>query len=189
MLEPCPGCGALFAQLVENLNHPYIGASADCWALFAALVAGQTPDADLIAASRIGAARAEAPAVPDLSVLPGVESLLVDAYAAQHHGESSPQAIQSVAVHLLTLRGVLECNVDPAQALWVRRRALRTRGVFHRLTPPPLGAALSIRHLFPGGGVDRPCSTADYVVSVYTAWSTCHAATLADWYTRFVLAD
>jgi hypothetical protein len=46
-------------------------------------------------------------------------ALLGDAYAAQHPGTPSPQAIQSVAVHLLALYAVLEKGVASEMALWV----------------------------------------------------------------------
>ncbi len=46
--------------------------------------------------------------------------LLTDAYAAQHPGVPSPQAIRSVAVHLLTLYGVLVRGVPPKNALQIR---------------------------------------------------------------------
>ena len=185
MLDPCPGCGALFPPSTGP-THRYIGASPGCWALYAPLSAGQTPGADLIASSRVPVART--PITPR-QVHPAAGALVVDAYATQHHGEPSPQAIQSVGVHLLTLHGVLRCGVDPAQALWLRRRPLRTRGAFRWLDPPPLGAALTIRHLFPGGGVTEPSSPAEYVQSVYDAWAAGHAATLAEWYERLIVAQ
>jgi hypothetical protein len=61
--------------------------------------------------------------------------------------------------------------------------------VFHKLTPPPVGAALTVRHLFPGGGVDEPITVADYVASVFAAWEQQHGALLAEWYDTFVLAE
>jgi hypothetical protein len=32
--------------------------------------------------------------------------MFADAYGVQHHGDDSPQAIQSVAVHLLSIHGI-----------------------------------------------------------------------------------
>lgn len=186
--ETCPGCGALYPPMPEAATHRYIGAAAGCWALYTPLTAGQAVDSALVAASQIPPApesqnRLGAPTVP------GVAALFVDAYAAQHHGDGSPPAVQSVAVHLLTLYGVFEANALPEQALWLRRRATRKRGVYHQLAPPPLGHALTIRHLFPGGGVEEPRSVADYVQSVYAIWAAHHHATLVDWYARYILAD
>jgi hypothetical protein len=117
------------------------------------------------------------------------EALMVDAYAAQHHGVPSPQAIQSVAVHLLVLHGTLGLGVESQRALWIRQRALRQRSVFHWLEPPAIARALTIRHLFPGTGVSRVCLPAEYVVSVYAAWSSMHGAQLDAWYREYVHAD
>ena len=101
-LQACPGCGALLPAAPDP-SHPYIGSSGACWDIYNQLQqAGEPP-------------LAPSPLLP----------LMVDAYASQHPGVPSAQAIQSVAVHLLTLQGVLERGVSPEQAMWVRLRALR----------------------------------------------------------------
>jgi len=106
----------------------------------------------------------------------------------QHHGEESPQAIQSVAIHLLTLHGAITRKTD---GMWIKQRALRTRGVFHKLKPPALGCALTIRHLFPIEGTDaavtRVVTRSDYAYSVYDAWIAVHRTTVESWYERYVL--
>jgi hypothetical protein len=182
-LAACPGCGALFPD-AAGPTHRYIGADPGCWAIFSALSAGQEPDAAIVVASRVSGTpvhqRREGNAL---------SALLGDAYATQHHGDDSVQAVQSVGIHLLTLHGVLAMGQAPSQAMWVRRRTLRKKGVFSLLKPPPVGRALTVRHLFPGGGVDSPCSVDAYVTSVYDAWATEHRATIAEWYARFVTAD
>jgi len=107
-----------------------------------------------------------------------------DAYGVQHHGDNSAQAIQSVAIHLLTLHGAVTRKAD---GIWVKNRALRTRGVFHKLEPPPLGCALTIRHLFPSEGTDLVVTPADYAYSVYDAWIALHRTTVKGWYERYVV--
>lgn len=159
----CADCGATFPAS-GGPSHEYIGGSPECWALYSALVAGQVPGRPLQAD----------------------DALLVDAYAAQHHGVPSPQAIQSVAVHLLVLHGVFRRGLGPAQALWVRRRALRRRGVFAWLDPPSPGRALTILDLVPG---TTGRSTADYARSVLETWEAVHGATIAHWYDTFVVPD
>jgi len=109
-----------------------------------------------------------------------------DAYGVQHHGEDSPQAIQSVAIHLLTLHGAITGRAD---GNWVKRRALRARGVFHKLEPPPLGCALTIRHLFPSEGTDTVITGSEYAYSVYDAWIGLHRTTVENWYQRHVVDD
>lgn len=190
MLSPCPGCGALFPPY-DGPTHPYVGASAGCWALFTwELGLGWTeqvaePDSTgLIAQSRIPSTTAPMPACDHDSAL---DSLVGDAYGVQHHGDDSPQAIQSVAVHLLNLHGIISGRTTRPR--WPIARALRVRGVFHKLTPPKLGSALTIRHLFGGGGVVTPATRTEYVRSVYEAWSALHRATVEEWYERYVVED
>lgn len=185
-MHPCPGCGTLF-ESAEGPTHRYIGASAGCWGIYSAIVAGQEVPAELLRASRIAPEARTRPSgrqQHDASI----GTLIVDAYAAQHHGDPSPQAIQSVAVHLLAMHGVIAAGLAPVQAMWVRRRAVRRKGVYAWLTPPALAQMLTIRHLFPGGGVETPASPAEYVSSVYAAWMRLHGATIEEWFTTFVVA-
>ena len=142
-LSPCPGCGALFPPH-DGPTHRYLGASAGCWALFGwSVVSGGTDVTGLIAQSRI----------PDNVVLRSstrrcttLDSLWGDAYGVQHHGGTSPQAVQSVAVHLLNLHGII--NGKTTRPGWPIERALRTRGV-SKARSPTLGSALTFRASFP----------------------------------------
>jgi hypothetical protein len=183
-LSPCPGCGALFPPY-DGLTHRYIGASAGCWALFGwSAVSGGADVTSLLAQSRIPDGLVPASVPSDTSSL---DPLFGDAYGVQHHGEDSPQAIQSVAAHLLDLYAIITgLTTRPG---WAIGRAVRTRGVFHELAPPPLGSALTYRHLFPGGGVVTPATRSQYVVSVYEAWMALHRSTVEQWYERYVVAD
>jgi hypothetical protein len=61
--------------------------------------------------------------------------------------------------------------------------------MFHKLQPPPPGSALTIRHLFPGGGVITPVTRTQYVLSVYEAWMSLHRITVEQWYQRYVVSD
>ena len=146
----CPGCGAAF-ELRTGPTHAYIGASAGCWALYTEILAS-----------------------------PRNLELLVDAYAVQHHGDSSPQAVQSVGIHLMALHGILERKMPDERALWIRRRALRTKGVFSKLEPPPVGRSLTL--------VSAP-DLSEYVRSVSDVWHERHASTIAVWFDRYVLRD
>jgi hypothetical protein len=83
----------------DGPTHPYIGASPGCWAVFGELtVAG----------------------------LAGVPSghLAVDTYAVQHPGLPERRALQSVAVHLITLCALLERDWPPEQAIALRRQVV-----------------------------------------------------------------
>ena len=116
-----------------------------------------------------------------------LDALFGDAYGVQHHGDESSQAIQSVAVHLLNVHGIIAGKTT--RPGWALDRAMRTRGVFHELRPPALGSALTIRHLFPGGGVVTPITRTQYVLSVYEAWMALHRSTVEEWYAHYVIPD
>src|SRR5215470_5556610 len=90
----CIGCGALVPD-VDGPAHRYVGASPGCWALFNA----------------VSVRHYENPA------LGAVHQFLVDAYMAQHPGTPSPQSIQSVTVHLISLCLAFEHGYDPVQRI------------------------------------------------------------------------
>ena len=183
--DVCPGCGVHYPPW-QGPTHAYIGASPACWATYTALNAGGEPAPELIRGSVVAR-----PVAASGKEDPGIAAnMFVDAYAAQHHGIEERRAIQSVAIHLIVLHGVFNRGKKPAEAMWIRVRVLRNRGgAFHWLTPPPTGEALSVRHLFPGGGVVEVASRADYVRSVHETWGRLHGAQIDEWYQRFVLAD
>ncbi|MDT8306831.1 MAG: DUF5946 family protein, partial [Anaerolineae bacterium] len=125
-VEVCPDCGSRLPRF-DGPTHRYVGASPACWALFANLVNAADP-----------------PLAPA-----SLNGLITDAYMAQHPGTRSPQAIQSVAVHLLALYGILVRGVAPGNAQWIRQRALRKGRTakhdrFAWLAPPPLAGSLTL---------------------------------------------
>jgi hypothetical protein len=182
-LSPCPGCGALFPPQ-DGPTHRYLGASAGCWALYWSAVEGDAHIAELVAQSKIPGNVVPVPARRDAAT---IDLLWCDAYGVQHHGGDSPQAIQSVAVHLLNLHGIISGKTTRPK--WPIDRALRVRGVFHKLAPPALGSMLTIRHLFPGGGVVAPVAYNQYVISVYESWMARHRSIVEEWYERYVVSD
>lgn len=170
-LETCPGCQANLPK-INAPTHRYIGASPSCWQIYSALNVGEPPLARDIATS-----------------------LLVDAYAAQHPGTPNPQAIRSVAVHLLTLYGILVKDVVYQNAIWIRRRALRSQNHakpthYHWLTPPSFSGTITVadigQTLTPAA---RTQKTKQYIDEVLQTWSDTHLSTISDWYERFVLSD
>jgi len=183
MLIACEGCGALFPPY-DGPTHAYLGASAACWALFNwHVLLGEVDATDLPQASRIPEPSVDAPARGNASL----DFVVGDAYGVQHHGGESAQAIQSVAVHLLNVHALVTGKTT--QPRWALGRAMRKRGGFHKLRPPALGSALTIRHLFPGGGVLAPVTRTQYVVSVYETWMSLHRSTVEEWYERYVAPD
>ena len=82
----CPGCAIVLPE-IEGPTHAYIESSPACWAKYGEVLAREYADPDLFAK---------------------VHRMSVDAYAVQHPGRPSPQSIQSVAVHLISLCTMIE---------------------------------------------------------------------------------
>lgn len=110
--DACPGCGASFAAS-DGPTHRYLGASAGCWAVFGEILAREYSDARYFA----------------------VHHLTVDAYCAQHPGDSSRRAVQSAGVHLIALYMAIELGRDAAELAKARGQAVKT-GAFVHLAPP-----------------------------------------------------
>ncbi len=172
--ERCPDCGVeLLKQEQDSLSRQYVGASPSCWMLFSNLV------------------NADEPPLPPARL----NSLIVDAYLAQHHGTPSPQAIQSVAVHLLVLYGVLNQGLEPERALWIRQRALREMVIpkhsrFHWLTPPDFAGCLTIANIVQAATPDARANKArEFIEQVWSLWADNHLATLSQWYAMYVVSE
>ncbi len=170
--ETCPDCRVVLPRF-DGPVHRYLGASPSCWAMYAALGAGEPP------------------------IAPGpYDALLIDAYATQHPGAPSNQAIQSVAVHLLTLYGILECDVPIERAIWLRTRPLRD-GSQHKherftwLTPPSFADSLKIADIVAAPTPQaRAASVIEYVRNIWSIWrATEHASTIVQWYERYIVPE
>jgi hypothetical protein len=121
--------------------------------------------------------------------------MLIDAYAVQHPGQPSPQAIQSVVVHLLTLYGVFVAGVAIDKTAWIRQRALRKRREDKRdrmgwLSPPSFAGSLTINDIVQAPTPSLRSEQANkYIKSVWSVWSKKHGATIAHWYEEFVVKE
>ncbi len=108
-----------------------------------------------------------------------------------------------MTVHLLTLHGVLERDVNPNNVLWLRRRPLRgskeeRHGRFQWLTPPSFAGCLTVADIVAGAtatstslstSVERTTIAQEYVKQVYATWSEAHHPTITTWYDNFIVAD
>ena len=154
----CPGCGLELAARPGAPSHPYIGASAECWALFGDLLAREYQDPAYFR----------------------VHQLTVDTYAAQHPGVPERRSIQSVGLHLMTLCMVVEDDVDPAQGPKLHKRFV-SRPVFHWLEPPQPNGRLTVADTL---GANSPEEHRDAVHAwgrdVWDAWAI-HHQTVRSW--------
>jgi len=110
---PCVGCGGLFPE-IEGPTHRYMESSPGCWAAYGEVLAREYNN----------------------PVYGGANRLAVDAYAVQHPGRPSPQAIQSVALHLIRLCLLLEHGLNIARANDAALAVSQVKSKFVWLTPP-----------------------------------------------------
>ena len=150
----CPGCGAMVPTVPDGPTHRYIGASPGCWALYTALLASEYTAFD---------AR--------------THQLSVDSYAAQHPGNRSPQAIQSVCTHLVALCLSLEHSfgVEDLRPLM----GDMSKGRWFEpiwLEPPTAPFSMTIVDLL---GIDSPdvygVKVHEWAAATWAAWSAHHA--------------
>ncbi len=157
--ETCPGCGALVPELDEPV-HPYIGASPGCWALYGEVLGREYGDYTRYAP---------------------IHRLTVDAYAAQHPGESSPQAIGSVGAHLIRLYLILERGLPPERANAAMRWATRRKREFAWLEPPPSTGEVTVLDVLRVAEPDEHIRRVrEWARSVWEAWSP-HHETIRSW--------
>ena len=102
------------------------------------------------------------------------QQLLIDAYAAQHPGDASRRAIESLAVHLSSLCLQLERGATPARAREGIIAALAIAYRFVRLDPPAWIGALTVADVAAGADVRT------WATLVWRAWAP-HHATVREW--------
>jgi hypothetical protein len=139
---------------VDGPVHPYMSCSPACWQRYGELLAVQYAEPDRMA----------------------FHPLVVDSYAVQHPDGNDARAIQSVAIHLMTLCLFLERGVDPALGTRLHRRMVE-RPVFHRLDPPTSRGALTVVDVPVDSNAAAARSAAyAWARDVWAAWSAHHAA-------------
>ncbi|GGK34933.1 hypothetical protein GCM10008955_31090 [Deinococcus malanensis] len=166
--ETCVGCGAVLPR-VEGPVHRYMTSSPACWAAFNVL----------------GSTRYSLADVP-------FEALLVDAYAVQHPGTPSNQAINSVAIHLMVLYGVIVRGYAPDQAQRLRQRPGQQRRVpkherFFWLTPPSFASVLTVADVLSAADVQARADVAEaWVRDVWSVWAQLHEGQVAAWFAAYM---
>lgn len=148
--EVCPGCG-LVLPVVDGGRHPYIGASASCWALFTKVLAREYGDPAYLAIHRT----------------------TVDAYAAQHPGLPEPRSITSVNVHLVGLYLVLERRLEPGFVGTVIGDLTKQNADLRWLPPPAtLGSVTVIEVSRQDASIrDHEDAVRAWARSVWAAWA------------------
>jgi hypothetical protein len=157
--ERCVGCGAT-VPLAAGPVHRYMTAAPGCWAMYGELLARLLSDPqDARHRQRC-----------------------VDAYAVQHPGSPSPQAIQSVAGHLISLYAQLELGLATDAAGALLQRITRRKGQYHWLTPPSFENVRTLGYV-----MARPNelaeATREWAGAAWRAWAP-HHAQIREWYGR-----
>ncbi len=169
----CPGCGVVLPAAPQagqasatspGPTHEYMTSSPECWSRFGVLLAAQYSDP----------ARMQ------------FHQLVVDAYAVQHPGSQGdhegdeqppdPRAVQSVAIHLMTLCLFLDHGFDPARGTTLHR-AMVDRPSFHHLPAPASRGALTVTSVPTDPSADIATvrtATYDWASSAWNAWGEHH---------------
>ena len=157
-LSKCPGCGGLFGD-IEGPTHRYLEASPGCWAAYGEVLVREYGDAAYYSIHR----------------------LTVDTYAVQHPGHPSPQSIQSVAVHLISLCLVLEHGADLQRATRAMQAAVKTKERFVWLTPPASLGSVTVADVRAATNVEEHRKRVRaWCACAWEAWSP-HHATIHNW--------
>lgn len=132
--------------------------SAACWASFGELLAVQYASLERLA----------------------FHQLVVDAYAVQHPGGSDRRAVQSVAIHLMTLALILEDGADPTEGPGLHRGMVR-RPVFGELVgrAPALDDRTVADIPLAGSVAEAEGATRAWARDVWASWSPEHATVRA----------
>jgi hypothetical protein len=157
--SPCIGCGAFLPE-IDGPTHRYLGSSPACWAAYSEVLAREFADAALFQR---------------------VHRLTVDTYAVQHPGNPSPQSIQSVAVHLMSLRTLIEGASSNEWATKVIREAVREKGGFAWLEPPATVGPITLLDVWRSkGAAEHERTVREWANSAWTAWAA-HHDTIRRW--------
>lgn len=155
---PCPGCGASFAP-GDGPTHRYLESSPGCWAAYGRVLAREYENAAMMS----------------------VHQLTVDAYAVQHPGVPGAQAIQSAAIHLVSLHLFVDEGVPLVHGPTLHKRGAALSDHFHWLNPPAERGGVTVADLLKVTSVPDHRETAwSWARSAWSAWEE-HHETVRAW--------
>jgi hypothetical protein len=103
-----------------------------------------------------------------------VHRLSVDAYAVQHSGDGSRQAVQSVGLHLARLHALLERRLEPEAADAFMLRAAARKSLLRPLQAPA-HFAVTVADILPLSGTRCHAEAVrDWARSAWDAWAHEH---------------
>lgn len=135
--------------------HRYMESSPGCWAAFGEVLAREYSDFAYARAHR----------------------LTVDSYAVQHPGRPSPQSIQSVSLHLISLCLVLEHHVSTQRATEVLQESGKYKRGFVWLDPPSTRGEVSVANVHAAESAEQHIELVWlWAKSTWAAWALHHNA-------------
>jgi hypothetical protein len=147
----CLGCGALVPD-IDGPTHEYMLSAPGCWSLFNQVAVLQYEIASF-----------------------DLRRMAVDAYAVQHPGTIDRRAVQSVAVHLISLYFVLERGLTPTEATDKMRHALTDKSRFVWLKPPSsMGEITVVDVVYITEPLDHEALVKCWTRSAWEAWRAHH---------------
>ena len=153
LLETCPDCKCELTAGASS-THPYLGASASCWALYNVILAREY----------------SSPAL-----MKSVHRLTVDAYAAQHPGIRERRTTQSVWVHLVGLHLALERGFGNDFATQMIGALTRRAGTLVWLEPPDSLGLITVQSIVDAHEpMDHEQAIRRWSQSVWEAWKPHH---------------
>jgi hypothetical protein len=150
----CRGCGEDFPE-ADGPTHQYVLSSPGCWKAYGHVLAREYQNRNYWPLHR----------------------MTVDAYAVQHRGVDTPQARNSVAIHLSRLCVMLQAGwpMEKANAAMVEITARKMR--YPWLVPPENRGALTIRHVLNARTPAEHLAAVDaWAHSTWDAWAEHHEA-------------
>lgn len=159
----CCGCGDLFPEPAASETaaptHPYILSSPGCWQAYGELLAREYQDPRYM----------------------HVHRLTVDAYAVQHPGVDTPQARNSVGIHLSRLFLLFERGWPIERANGAMLIITAKKQAYPWLTPPANPGLLTVRHPLAAATPEQHADRVEqWARSVWTAWAE-HHPTVRTW--------
>ena len=148
----CFGCGGV-VPVIEGDTHEYILSAPGCWQIYSEVLAKDYGEYGY----------------------PFVHRITVDGYAVQHPGKPVRKAVQSVAVHLISLFYIFEKNYGSSMATQAMRRALLSKDVFTWLEPPTNMGEITIVDIAKTASfIEYEDMVYKWGKSVWNAWSIHH---------------
>ena len=155
-MAACPQCGVDLPEY-DGPTHRYFGASPACWAAYGKILEREYANPAFFKNHR----------------------MTVDAYALQHAGDDSPQAIQSVNIHLISATLIFKYKATANTALHairdISKSAKADSNLFKWLNPPHYLGAITVADIVPLTQLDDHLNYVEnWAKTTWQAWSQHH---------------